>query len=371
MAASKIYYSVGLNEQLPNKRTAGEITLSKSSLSFQCENETIVMNFKRINARIGGSGNSLVFFTHPDYPEWDIYTSDKSILRDPAIKNDPAFSDIRSEGIKTAFKTGLFVLSIAFVITSLIFLFKEFKEYMTFALAAQVPISLEKKLGDAAFKSVTLGKKIYDDPKVLQLLEPITNRLTEATKQSGYHFKFYVIEDSDVNALAFPGGNILIHSALIQKADTPEEIAGVLAHEISHITHKHGLRQIINSVGVFIIVQALFGDFSGLVAIFTQNSGLLLSSSFSREYEREADASGFDYLVKTKTDPKGMVRFFERIMEIKKEADIPEGTVINFISTHPGTEERIESFNKKYEKINLTDFIPIQMELKKLQKFLE
>jgi len=368
MSSQKIYYSVGLNDELPHKRTAGKITLEKGFVVFSYDGDVLRFSTDRTEIRIGGSGNGLVFFSHPDFKGWDIYTSDKSILRDPIARQDSSFAVVRSESQRTLAKTFAIVLTIAIVITGIFYLFKAFKDSMTYSIATQIPISVEKTLGDTAFKSYTRGKRLYNDPKLIEKLKPITDRLIEQTRGSGYEFRFHIIDDSHINAIAFPGGNILIHSALIKEAEFPEEIAGVLAHEISHVTLKHGIRHIINSVGLFIVVQSLIGDFSGLIAVLTQNSSIFLSSRFSRDYEREADSRGYDYLIKSKTNPKGLTKFFEKILELEKEDGVADNELIRFISTHPDTKERIDVINSKSKDLKDADFSPINFDLKALKQ---
>ncbi|MDX1957752.1 MAG: M48 family metallopeptidase [Leptospiraceae bacterium] len=371
MTNPKIYYSVGLNDSLPNKRTSGKIILEKNFLVFSHESHSFKLSLEKLKVRIGGSGNGLVFFHHPDFPDWDFYTSDKSIIRDPIAKKSSCFDDVRLEDRNNLLKVGSVVLLIAVFITGLIYLFRAFKDSMTYAIAAQIPTSIEKSIGDATFKSYIAGKKIYKDKQFLEKLKPITDRLLENTKNSGYEFKFHVVEDSHINAIAFPGGNILIHSALIKEAESPEEIAGVLAHEISHVTLKHGLRHILNSVGLFIVVQSLFGDFSGLIAIITQNTSIFLSSRFSRDFEREADARGFNYLVNSKINPKGLSKFFKKILEMEKEEGITDNEIVKFISTHPDTKERIDTIEQKASSLKDEDFTPITIDLKQIQKSLK
>ncbi|MCB1143580.1 MAG: M48 family metallopeptidase [Leptospiraceae bacterium] len=367
----KIYFGVGLNDSLPSKRTAGKISIENNHIVFRYEDDEVRLPFSGIKSYRGGSGNSLVFFNHPSYPEWSIYTSDKTILKDKALSSDPNFSSLSSSYNRQTLIFGILIFLSAFILTSLIYGFYYFKESFTYFIASKIPISIERKLGKAVFESMSKGKTFYKDESVMKLLNPVTDPLLEASKSSGYEFEFYIMEDKTMNAFALPGGVVVIHSELIRKAETPEEIAGVLAHEISHVTQKHGLRQIINSIGVFVIVQTLFGDITGVLAIFTQNSGILLSSAFSRDYEREADAKGFHYLVHSKVDPIGMVNFFEKIKTTENEVlDEETKDVLSFLSTHPGTEERIENIRKKRDELKEKEFVPIRMDLKKLQSML-
>ena len=363
----KSYFAVGLNDSIEGGRVAGQISLSPEFVTFSYAGGSVRLPAKGIHIEQGGSGGSLIYFSHESEKDWIIYTSDKSVLRDRAISGAPALGELKTQRIRRDMKIAAAVFLLALSVTGIIYLFKFYKETFTFFLASQIPVKWEKSLGQNVYKSLTAGKKMYDSEETLKLLEPITKPLTEAAKHSGYEFKFHIMEDSRVNAFAIPGGNIVIHSELIMKAERPEEIAGVLAHELSHITEKHGLRQIINSVGLFVVIQTLFGDFTGLLAIITQNSGLLISSKFSRDYEREADAQGFKYLLTAKIHPSGMKEFFEKIQKLESEDKTEGEDVLRFLSTHPGTEERIETMKEKLSHLNPKDFADIKMELAKLK----
>ncbi len=368
---SKTYFAIGLHDSLENNRTAGSITLSGSEVVFTHSAGEVRLPYNGIRVSEGGSGNGLIFFSHSNYPDWSIYTSDKSILNDPQLKNNSHFQGLSNARLKRNFSIGFWVFALSLLITGFIYTIYWLRNSFSYAIASRVPVAWEESLGNSLYKSLTAGKKMHDDEEFIQMLDPITKPLVKAASDSGYKFQFHIMEDESLNAFALPGGHIVIHSGLIQKAESPEEIAGVLAHEISHVTEKHGVRQIISSIGIFIVVQTFFGDFTGLLAILTQNSGLLLRTKFSRDFEREADAKGFHYLYKSKMDPSGMLKFFEKILEEEKKVLGDSGDVLSFMSTHPGTEERMEILKEKISELKKKDFTPIPMKLSKLQKKLE
>ena len=95
-------------------------------------------------------------------------------------------------------------------------------------------------------------------------------------------------------------------------------VLGVLAHEISHVTEQHGVRQIMARAGVALTAQALLGDVNGMMAMIAAATPMLLSQSYSRDFESDADEHGFDLLEKADIDPNGLVSFFEKIMEEEK-----------------------------------------------------
>ena len=226
------------------------------------------------------------------------------------------------------------------------------------------------------FKQVTLRSKLITDAAVQRQLELLAKPLLAVVPQERYAFKLHIIEDASLNAFALPGGNVAIHSGLILAADSPEEVLGVLGHELSHVTRQHGMRGIVQGLGLYATVSLFFGDVSGLAAILVNNAPFLLSQKFSRDFEREADEQGFRYLEAAKLNPRGMITFFEKMRreEEKLREQLPGGEVLdalNFLSTHPATPERTAHLEKLLAKSPRKDgFTAVDLNFKEFQQAL-
>jgi len=123
---------------------------------------------------------------------------------------------------------------------------------------------------------------------------------------------------------------------------------GVPAHELAHVMHRHGIQQLIGTVGVAVIANALLGDSSGLLARLAGRSTVLLNLKYSRDHEREADLSAWDYLIDAGIDPEGMITFFDRLLQMRKGSALDDiGGALSFLSTHPGMEERLDTLRRK------------------------
>jgi predicted Zn-dependent protease len=144
----------------------------------------------------------------------------------------------------------------------------------------------------------------------------------------------------------FREGHIFIHTGLLKAADRPEELAGVLAHEMAHITRRHAFRKLIESSGLYLVAQYFFGDATGITAALANSSELLLKQKYSRDFEREADDTGWQYLVEAKIDPRGMIDFFEKLKADEAKSGSGSGTGPDLLSTHPSTAERIRRLKK-------------------------
>jgi Zn-dependent protease with chaperone function len=149
-----------------------------------------------------------------------------------------------------------------------------------------------------------------------------------------------------VNAFAAPGGKIIFTRGILEKADTAEEIAGVLTHEIGHVAYRHPEAQMVRLTGIQVLISVMSGSNGGDLASNVAALAALLR--YSRDAEREADAYARATMAKANIDPMGLRTFFEKIMKTEggtvpaaKESSTLD-KIGNVFSTHPGTEERIK-----------------------------
>jgi beta-barrel assembly-enhancing protease len=142
------------------------------------------------------------------------------------------------------------------------------------------------------------------------------------------------------NAFALPDNTIVVTSDLIALAESPDEIAGVLAHEIAHIEHNHVMKNVIRNVGAGIFVDVVFGG-GGAGQAIALASVNLASLGYSREDEADADARALAYLAAANIDAGGFGRMFERLEQTAKEIGIGEIPVL--LSSHPASHARAEA----------------------------
>ncbi len=149
-----------------------------------------------------------------------------------------------------------------------------------------------------------------------------------------------------VNAFAMAGGHVVISKKLIEKAGSPEEVAGVLAHELGHVKARHPETQLVRVLGLQLILSALWGG-SGVGDILAQGGAMLSILSYTRDAEREADDLAIELMRKAKIDPRGLASFFESISSAPAAASSKKGLGWgSMLSTHPGMGERIEKIKK-------------------------
>ena len=210
----------------------------------------------------------------------------------------------------------------------------------------------EIALGKPLAQEVERSSKMIDDPVVTEYVNRVGQNLVR-NSDAQVPFTIKVIDSDEVNAFALPGGFFYVNSGLILRAQEESELAGVMAHEMSHVIARHGTKQAtkaeiiqIGAMAAMIFVPygwAGYGIYEGM-----QLAIPLTFLKFSRDAEREADFLGIQYMYKAGYDPNSYVTFFERIQADEKRRP---GTIPKMFSTHPPTPDRIAAAQKEIARI--------------------
>lgn len=214
--------------------------------------------------------------------------------------------------------------------------------------------SLEREiaLGKGLAQEVERSSKLIDDPVVVEYVNRVGQNLVR-NSDARVPFTIKVIDSDQVNAFALPGGFFYVNSGLILRAQEESELAGVMAHEISHVTARHGTKQATKGELMQLATIPLIllgpGGMAGYgIYEATQLAIPFSYLKFSRDAEREADFLGLQYMYKAGYDPNAYVTFFERIQTDEKRQP---GTIPKIFSTHPPTPERIANTQKEIARI--------------------
>lgn len=200
-------------------------------------------------------------------------------------------------------------------------------------IANKIPIEYEENLGKNTVTLITSNMEECDDEKLNKVVENIFNTYENNLFESLYTFKYKIVKSDMVNAFAAPGGYVVIFTGLIEKTKRIEELAGVIAHEMQHVTKKHSLRNMIRSnITSFFLTMIFGGDLSSVGTTINQLQAL----SYSRELEEESDKEGAYLMSLSGIDIKGMADFFETLSKESKVSN----TVTSYFSTHPDPKER-------------------------------
>ena len=232
------------------------------------------------------------------------------------------------------------------------------------APAIRLPLEWEKPLGDAALAQLRGQFRFVTDRQVLEPLNQLAAPLFAALTNSTDRFTLFVTEAKEINALALPGGYIVFHRGLLERARTAEEVKGVLAHEMAHVQKRHGVLQLVQNIGLDLAIQQIQGGESRLLDSLVRDSGQLLGLKFSRDHERAADDGGWALLEQAQVNPQGMVNFFAGLAaagEADASAPIP------LLSTHPAPQERIDRLRQKQVTAGVRQFRSSSDEFQRLQ----
>jgi Zn-dependent protease with chaperone function len=215
-------------------------------------------------------------------------------------------------------------------------------------LTPLIPTSVEQKLGKAVDSQIraTLDTKHLGAGFVCDTgpngaagqvaLDKLVARL-ETAAALPYPLRVDVVRRADFNAFALPGGHIYVFQGLIDRAQSPDELAGVLAHEIGHVAHRDGTRTVLQTAGLSFLFGMMLGDFVGGGAVVIA-AKTVLRSSYSRRAEASADTYSVILMGKVGGDPRALAAILARVM-----ADKDEG--IKILADHPDTKERIVAIN--------------------------
>jgi predicted Zn-dependent protease len=216
-------------------------------------------------------------------------------------------------------------------------------------VVASSAISLDKEvlIGDILMRQLRGQAPVINDPLLDEYIQDIGNRLVAQADNVKFPYKFFIINSPDINAFAFFGGHIGIHSGLIFNARNESELASVLAHEVSHVTQRHIARsmearqkssplQIASLLGS--IMLAVVNPEAGMAALSVSNAASAQSSiNYTRQNEKEADRVGISILADAGFDPNGASSFFSILAEKNRLKSTP----LAFLLTHPLPESRI------------------------------
>ncbi len=215
-------------------------------------------------------------------------------------------------------------------------------------------LPVERRLGEQIMLEIRRDPAYLDDPEVAGYIGQLGQRVANHAEGTRHPFEFFVVRDSMLNAFALPGGYIGVHSGLVLAARSESELAGVLAHEVSHVTQSHLARlfgkqsqaQLASLLALAVAVLAAKSapDLAIGAAMTGQAAVVQNQLNYSRDFEREADRLGLDLLERAGFDTRGMGSFFERMLQFGR---LYENNAPGYLRTHPLTTERITDMENR------------------------
>ncbi|MDH5480114.1 MAG: M48 family metalloprotease, partial [Nitrosomonas sp.] len=239
----------------------------------------------------------------------------------------------------------------------------------------------ERQIGLQIMRQIRADPSYLDDPEITSYLNSLGHKLISNSSEAepGQSFEFFALQNSAINAFALPGGFMGFNSGLIIAAQSESELAGVMAHEIAHVTQKHLARMIsgqkysmitsLAALAVAIIAARSNPQAGSAIMATTQASMIQSQLDFTRKHEKEADRIGLGILVDAGFDPQGMSTFFERLQIAGR---FYENGAPSYLRTHPLTYERIADIQNRTQELayrQVTDSTDFQLVRAKLRAF--
>lgn len=201
-------------------------------------------------------------------------------------------------------------------------------------VAATIPDAWLDPIGQAAARSLVGRDKACAHPEAVAALDRLVTRLSLAADRPKPDVR--VISAKSSNAFAVPDNRVMLLGGLIQQAEHPNELAGILAHEMGHLAHRHSARMLVRQLGVFLLVEVLTGG-SSLGGF----GGTAVALNYSRDFEREADEFALSLMARAGLDARPVAAFFERLA--KKEGGY-FAQALDYFGTHPASAGRAAAF---------------------------
>ncbi len=304
------------------------------------ENHRLIWYFKSIKESSFLSKNE-VTLKYGEFPHQSLEIFDNELIN--KIHETEIFSSSKKKYglfIKGGVKT--IVIASTLIIFTISLLYFVVVPFVGEKASLLVPQSTEIDLGNSIYENVISAYEI--DTAKTNTINRFASNINFGTD---YPISITVVNSSEVNAFAIPGGKIVVYSEILKSIQTPEELSALLSHEASHVILQHSLKSMCRSIATGLVLSVLMNDVNGVSAVIIQNADNIKSLSYSRELEEEADINGLGIMINNKIDPKGMLGLFQKLKEANK-IDIPE-----FISTHPVAETRLAYIKKEIDSRNL------------------
>ena len=241
----------------------------------------------------------------------------------------------------------------------------------------------ERELGLQIMSEIRADRTYLDDPEIAGYLANLGHRLIKNSNEAhpDQEFEFFALQDPTINAFALPGGFMGFNSGLILEAQTESELAGVMAHEIAHVTQKHLARMIsgqkysmwtsLAAMALAILASRTNPQAGQAVLVVSQARQIQSQLDFTRDHEKEADRIGLSILLSAGLDPHGMPDFFERMQRATRFLD---NGAPSYLRTHPITYERIADAENRIQDIpyrQVPDSLDFQLVRAKLRASLD
>jgi len=228
----------------------------------------------------------------------------------------------------------------------------------------------EVELGASSARQVSAQLPLLRDATAAHYLTTLGNRLARVTDGRGLAWTFTIVDSREVNAFALPGGWVYVNRGRIERAATESELAGVIAHEIGHVTRRHGVQQLQQAsganVGLTLLCTLTRSCESGVSRAAVDIGSSALFARFSRDDEAEADAEAVGTTIKAGISPRGIPAMFRSLL---RERTTSPGAVEAFFASHPLEERRIAATEAQIAAVPTATIARLPVDSRSFQTF--
>jgi predicted Zn-dependent protease len=204
-----------------------------------------------------------------------------------------------------------------------------------------VPEKIENRVGEQVTQAILTKMTVRSDPAWQKYVEDMGRKIAAVSERPSYHYRYYIVESSTVNAFAVPDGSVFVTTELLKYAGRDQlALAGVLAHEIGHIARRHSAETLQTKLGYGLISVIIFGFGDSVAKQAGSMTSQIMELGFGREMELEADLCAARYLLRLGYPPDASLRFLKILLPLEKGRQ--DFALEKYLRSHPQTKERIQ-----------------------------
>jgi Zn-dependent protease with chaperone function len=346
------YRATLYHEQFPDGKKPVELQVYHGDLLIARHDAgTVEFDLKKAQFTPGGFDNNMLYI-YPDLETTSpaVLVNDLTLLDELAGSSNPQVRQKATLALNRRKKKKINkIAGIAIIMALFLGLISLASTQAAGLIVKLIPLKWDEKLGEVSYPSavgsMAPGSSKIEDKYVIQSIEEIKSRLAGALKKTPFKYEVTLLKSPIENAFALPGGKIVIFTGILLKVDSPEELAGIMAHEIMHVEKRHAMRQIVSRLGLTALLQIVLGDAADAGSVILEIGSELLSLGYSRSMESEADKEGIKLLSAAGISADGMIAFFKKMSENEKELKS-----MQWLLTHPLSEKRATELSEIYKK---------------------
>lgn len=355
---------------IPGAASAAPATIEISATEVRAiagNGDVLTWPLASLEVTPGGYDGDFVFLRSPEQAA-TLSTTDLAVVEKLAEIGGPAMAarlgSVRKHRSSASFWRTFSLVAASLTALALVVLVLITPTLLSWSVGL-LPTSFDRELGDMAAADLAASGEAVNDPRVVSFVETIVSRLRESGPPSDHVYRVSVIENEEVNAFALPGGQIVVWTGLLREAESAEQIAGVLAHEIAHVERRHGLHNVAHRAGLAIglrLLVAIFlgGDLDGFTSLAADVAVIAASNDYGQDQESEADADAARRMHAAGLDPTALAGFF-RVMSREGMGELP--AFASWLSTHPDHETRIAAIEAQARALGPVSPRPLAVDL--------